>query len=260
MPAKVVGFDPNADVALLKVDPKDLDLVPLKLGRTSDVRVGEPVAAIGSPFGEKQSLSVGVVSALKRTIQALTDFSISDAIQTDAAINKGNSGGPLLNADGKVIGINSQIESSGGGGEGVGFAVSIDTIKNSLAQLRENGKAGYGYVGVSTQNVYPQLADKFKLPVKRGALIASVVDGAPGEKAGIKGGGKEQRFQATLVKPGGDLVVAINGKKVSSADDFSAQIARLRPGQTATLTLYRDGAKKTVKVKLGERPSEVPNN
>ena len=260
VPAKIVGFDPNADVALLKIDPKGLDLIPLKLGRTSDVQVGEPVAAIGSPFGEKQSLSVGVVSALHRTIQALTDFSISDAIQTDAAINKGNSGGPLLNADGKVIGINSQIESSGGGGEGVGFAVSIDTIKNSLAQLRANGKAGYGYVGVSTQTVYPQLAEKFNLPVKQGALVAEVVDGAPADKAGLKGGGKEQRFQSSLVKPGGDVIVAIDGRKVGSSDDFSAQIARLRPGKTVKLTIYRDGRKRDVEVKLSERPSELPDN
>ena len=141
--AKVLGFDPNADVGLLKVDPKGLDLVPLKLGHSARARVGEPVTAIGSPFGEEQSLSVGVVSATDRTIEALTDFQIGDAIQTDAAINPGNSGGPLLNARSEVIGINSQIRSSGGGSEGVGFAVPIDTVKRSLAQLRRDGRAAW---------------------------------------------------------------------------------------------------------------------
>jgi len=258
--AKVVGFDPNSDVALLKVDPKDLELVPLKLGNTADAQVGEPVVAIGSPFGEEQSLSVGVISATKRNIKALTDFSISDALQTDAAINHGNSGGPLLDAKGQVIGINSQIESSSGGGEGVGFAVSVDTIEQSLAQLRKNGKANYGYVGLSTQSLYPQLANKLKLPVKQGALVADVVSDGPADKAGIKGGGKEQRFQASLVKPGGDVIVAVNGKKVTRDDDFTSQISRFRPGQTVTLELYRDDKKRDVKVKLGERPTEVPDN
>ncbi len=256
--ARVVGFDPNADVALLKVGPKGLDLVPLTLGKDSDARVGESVLAIGSPFGEPQSLSVGVVSALGRTIKALTDFSISDAIQTDAAINKGNSGGPLLDAKGDVIGINSQIESSSGGGEGVGFAVSVDNIKRSLAQLRADGKARYGYIGLSTQRLYPQLAKKLKLPVEQGALVAEVVDDGPAAKAGIKGGDKEIRFQASLIRPGGDVVTAVNGKKVTRADDFSSQISRLKPGRKVKLTIYRDGKKREIEVTLGERPAEVP--
>ena len=140
VPAKIVGYDPNADVGLIKVDPEGLDLVPLPLGHTGRSHVGDPVAAIGSPFGEENSLSVGVVSAKNRTIDALTDFSISDAIQTDAAINRGNSGGPLLDAHGRVIGINSQIRSSGGGSVGVGFAVSVDTVRRSIGQIRADGK------------------------------------------------------------------------------------------------------------------------
>lgn len=149
--AQVVGYDPNADVGVVKVDPQGLELVPLALGRTSDVRVGEPVAAIGSPFGEQGSLSIGVVSAKNRTIEALTAFSISDAIQTDAAVNRGNSGGPLLDARGRVIGINSQIRSAGGGSVGVGFAISVDNVRRSIAQIRRGGEASYAYIGISSR-------------------------------------------------------------------------------------------------------------
>ena len=141
-------------------------------------------------------MSIGVVSAKNRTIEALTDFSISDAIQTDAAINRGNSGGPLLDSHGRVIGINSQIRSSGGGSVGVGFAVSVDTVRRSIEQIRADGKARYAYIGISSQPLYPQLADKLGVPVDEGALVAEVVEGGPADKAGIKGGGKEIRFQA----------------------------------------------------------------
>ena len=142
-----MGDDPNADVALLKIDPAGLKLTPLRWAARDDLTVGAPVAAIGSPFGERQSLSVGVISALDRTIESLTAFQIGDAIQTDAAINPGNSGGPLLSARGRVLGINSQIKSTSGGGEGVGFAIPVDTVRRSLRELRENGKVDYGYLG-----------------------------------------------------------------------------------------------------------------
>jgi S1-C subfamily serine protease len=256
--AEIVGFDPNSDVGLIKVDPKGLDLVPLKLGRSADARVGEPVAAIGSPFGEEQSLSVGVVSATDRTIEALTDFQIGDAIQTDAAVNRGNSGGPLLDAGGEVIGINSQIKSSGGGSEGVGFAVPVDTVKRSLDQLRAHRTVRYGYLGVSSQALYPQLADRLKLRVDEGALVAEAVKDGPAQRAGIKGGGKEIRFQATLVKPGGDVITKVNGSKVGRKHDLGALITRYRPGETVTLELLRDGEKRQLRVKLGERPTDLP--
>ena len=209
---EIVGYDPNADVGVVKVDPKGLELVPLSFARTNDVQVGEPVAAIGSPFGEQGSLSIGVVSAKNRTIEALTDFSISDAIQTDAAINRGNSGGPLLDSRGHVIGINSQIRSSGGGSVGVGFAVSGDTVRRSIKQIRAGGKASYAYIGISSQRLYPQLARKLGVPVDEGAVVAEVVKDGPAAKAGIKGGGKEVRFQATLVRTGGDVVTKVNGR------------------------------------------------
>jgi 2-alkenal reductase len=257
VPAKIVGYDPNADVGVVKVDPKGLNLVPLELGHTGSVQVGDPVAAIGSPFGEENSLSVGVVSAKNRTIDALTDFSIGNALQTDAAINRGNSGGPLLDARGRVIGINSQIRSSGGGSVGVGFAVSVDTIRNSIDQIRADGKARYAYIGITSQPLYPQLAEKLGLPIREGALIADVVNGGPADKAGLKGGGKEIRFQASLVKVGGDVITKVDGHPITRADDFSDRITRYRPGDTIALEVYRGSSKRTVQVTLSERPTSV---
>jgi S1-C subfamily serine protease len=257
--AEIIGYDANSDIGLIKVDPAGLELVPLKLGNSDAVRVGEPVAAIGSPFGEEQSLSVGIVSAVDRTIEALTEFSIGDAIQTDAAINRGNSGGPLLNAKGEVIGINSQIRSASGGSEGVGFAVPSDTVKRSIDQLREDGEVKYAYLGVSSQTLYPQLAERLKLPVTRGALVAEAVEGGPADKAGIKGGGKQIRFQITPVRPGGDVITKVNGNPVTPQRDIADLIAGLSPGDTVTLDVYRGNNHRKVKVKLAERPANLPN-
>lgn len=257
VPAKIVGYDPNADVGVVKVNPKGLNLTPLTLGHTDAVRVGDPVAAIGSPFGEENSLSVGVVSAKNRTIDALTDFSISDAIQTDAAINRGNSGGPLLDSRGRVIGINSRIRSSGGGSVGVGFAVSVDTVRRSIDQIRANGQVRYAYIGVSSQPLYPQLARKLGLPVDDGALIADVVKGGPADKAGLKGGTRQVRFQASLAKVGGDVITKINGHPITRSNDFSKQITLYKPGDRITLEVYRGSQRRTAQVTLGERPTSV---
>src|SRR6185503_6436674 len=186
--ADIRGYDPESDIALLKVDPKGLTLRPLPLGSSAAVEVGTPVAAIGSPFSERQSLSVGVVSAVDRSITGLTAFQIAGAIQTDAAINPGNSGGPLVDRAGKVIGINQQIKSSSGGGEGVGFAVPVDVVKRSLGALRETGDAHYAYLGVGSVPLFPQLVDRFKLPVDKGAWVQDVQPGTPADRAGIRGG------------------------------------------------------------------------
>jgi S1-C subfamily serine protease len=258
VPAEIVGYDPNADVGMVKVDPEGLDLVPLSLGETGPVKVGDPVAAIGSPFGEENSLSVGVVSAKDRTIQALTDFSISEAIQTDAAINRGNSGGPLLDERGRVIGVITRIRSSSGGGSvGVGFAVSVDTVSRSLNQIRDGGKVRYAYIGISSQPLYPQLAEKLGLPVDRGALIADVVDGGPADDAGLKGGGKELRFQSSLVKVGGDVITKVNGRRIGPGGDFSSLITRYSPGDKITLEIYRGDDQRTAEVTLTERPNSL---
>jgi S1-C subfamily serine protease len=252
--AEIVGADPNADIALLKLDPKGLKLRPLPLGESASVEVGEPVAAIGSPFGEKQSLSVGVISATDRSIQSLTDFAISGAFQTDAAINPGNSGGPLVDAEGKVIGVNQQIKSTSGGGEGVGFAVPVDAVKRSLEMLRDGGEARYAYLGVSSVELYPQLVDRFKLDVDSGAWVQTVNPGGPAEEAGLRGGASPITFQAEQYRPGGDVITKVGGKPVESSAELAEMIAGFSPGEEVPLEIHRDGETREIEVKLGERP------
>jgi S1-C subfamily serine protease len=257
VPAKIVGADPNSDVALLRVDRRGLTLAPLALGSSAQLIVGTPVAAIGSPFGEERSLSVGVISGTGRTIDSLTNFQIADAIQTDAAINHGNSGGPLVDAAGHVVGINSQIRSTGGGGEGVGFAVPVDTVRRVLGELRSNGKVRYGYLGVQTVQVYPQLAARFGL-APAGAWVQDVKRGSPADKAGIKGGSGATRFQADRFATGGDVIVEVAGKAIRNDNDVSRLLAPYGPGKTVELTLMRRGKRRTVAVTLAERPG-TPN-
>jgi S1-C subfamily serine protease len=258
--ARILGTDPNADVALLRVDPSGLTLRPLPLGDSEKTQVGEPVVAIGSPFGERQSLSVGVISATDRSIASLTDFNISGALQTDAAINPGNSGGPLVNSRGQVVGINQQIKTNSGGGEGVGFAVPIDVVKRSLAMLRADGKASYAYLGVSSVELYPQLVRHFGLDVQKGAWVQDVSPGGPAAQAGVHGGGDEQEFQAAGFKPGGDVITAVGAQPVRSSDELTEAIARYKPGETVDLVVHRDGATKHLSVRLGERPVKAASN
>jgi S1-C subfamily serine protease len=260
VPAEVKGFDPFADVALLKVDPAGLTLRPLPLGTTKDLHVGAPVAAIGSPFGKEQSLSVGVVSALDRSIQSLTGFDTTGAIQTDAAINHGNSGGPLLDGRGRVLGINAQIETESGDGSGVGFAVPVDTVKRSLDQLRRDGRARYAYLGVSSVAVYPQLAQHFDLAVRAGAWIQDVTRDGPAEHAHLKAGDGDERFQDQDFRPGGDVVTAVQGKPIRGESDLAKVLLAYAPGDTVTLDIRRGGERKQVRVKLGERPLGSPRS
>jgi S1-C subfamily serine protease len=256
--ARIVGADPDADVALLQVDPAGLTLRPLALGSSSKVQVGTPVAAIGSPFGEPQSLSVGVVSAIDRSISSLTSFQIPGAIQTDAAINPGNSGGPLVDENGRVIGINQQIKSQSGGGEGVGFAVPIDIAKRSVAQLRHGGRAHYAYLGVESVALYPQLVQRFDLPVKQGAWVQGVRAGGPAAKAGVHGGSDRVTFQASEFRTGGDIVTKVGDASVHDPDDLAAAIATLDPGAKVALEVWRDGKRQELQVRLGERPLVGP--
>jgi S1-C subfamily serine protease len=254
--ARIVGTDPNADVALLKVDPNRLTLRPLPLGNSERVLVGEPVVAIGSPFGERQSLSVGVISATDRSIASLTDFNISGALQTDAAINPGNSGGPLVNAHGQVVGINQQIKTNSGGGEGVGFAVPIDAVKHSIAMLRADGHADYAYLGVSSVDLYPQLVRHFGLDVEQGAWIQDLSPGGPADRAGLKGGGNEQQFQAATFRNGGDVITKVGDQPVRSADDLANAISQYKPGETADVQVERGSKVLHIKVTLGARPNK----
>jgi S1-C subfamily serine protease len=255
--AKIVGFDPFADVGLLKIDPGGLDLHPLALGDDAQIEVGQPVVAIGSPFGEQQSLSSGIVSATNRSVQSLTQFQIEGAIQTDASINPGNSGGPLLDAAARVIGINQQIESDSGANDGVGFAVPISAVKRSVAQLTEGGKAEYAYIGVSSQALYPQLAEELGLDTTYGGLLADVVRGGPAEKAGLEGGDDKLRFQAGEYKVGGDVILRVDGHKIVEPDDLSRFVAFRDPGETVSLTVLHDGEREQVELTLGKRPDSV---
>ena len=256
VPARIVGHDPNADVALLKVEPEGLSLTPLRLGESESIAVGEPVAAIGSPFGERQSLSTGVISALDRTIESLTQFEIGDAIQTDAPINPGNSGGPLLDAEGRVIGINAQIKSQSGGGEGVGFAIPVDAVRRSLRELRAKGRVDYGYLGVETLTIWPQLAERLDIGVETGALVQDVVDGSPAEDAGIEAGTDEISFQGqTEIATGGDLIIGVDGEELTRRHDLADEISAHTAGENVRLTLLRDNRRISVEVELGRRPA-----
>jgi S1-C subfamily serine protease len=257
VPAEIVGFDPDADVALIKVDPAGLNLRPLQLSDRDEFAVGEPVAAIGSPFGEEQSLSVGIISATDRSIDSLTQFTVDNAIQTDASINPGNSGGPLLDAGGAVIGINQQIESASGTNSGVGFAIPVTAVRYSLEQLRESGRVEYAYLGVSTQGIWPQLNDELNLGTDMGALISDVVPDGPADDAGIQGADGRQDFQGQEIRTGGDVIIAVNRQRLQAESDLAELISRQRPGQTVTLTVLRDGEEQEIEVELEPRPERV---
>ena len=255
VPADIVGTDPNADVALLKVDPEGLSLTPIPLGRSRSITVGEPVAAIGSPFGERQSLTIGVISAIDRNIQSLTRFAIGNAVQTDAPINPGNSGGPLLDARGRVLGINAQIKSQSGGGEGVGFAIPVDAVRRSLEELRADGSVSYGYLGVTTVSLWPQLAERFGLPKGEGALVQEVESGSPADDAGIRQGSDQVSFQGNNLVKGGDVVLAVDGRALTRENDLADVISAHRTGDEVSLQILRDGKRRTFDIELGTRPA-----
>jgi 2-alkenal reductase len=262
VPARIVGWDVFDDVGVLKVDPGQHGLSPVPLGDSSKVVVGEPVAAIGSPFGNENSLSVGVVSATERSIESLTSsYDLVDAIQTDAPINRGNSGGPMFDARGRVIGINAQIRSESGNAEGVGFAVPINSAKRSMGQLIQNGKVRYAWLGVSTQTVTPKLAAHFHFSSDLGAAVQTVVQGGPADDAGLRGGTRDEEFRGIQFRPGGDLIVAIDGQPVESAEDVVRIITeQLVPGQTIRLTILRGDQRLVVPLRLGERPANPPGS
>jgi 2-alkenal reductase len=258
-PAKIVGWDVFDDVGLIRIDSKQHTLDPVPLGNSDAVVVGEPVAAIGSPLGNEDTLTVGVVSAIHRAIPALTveRFQLVDAIQTDAPITHGNSGGPLFDARGRVIGINAQIRSQSGSGSdaGIGFAVPINSARRSMAELLASGHVAYAYVGVTTEDLTPALARHLRLPVLHGALVDHVTPGGPGSQAGLHGGTATEQFEGQQIVRGGDVIVAVDNIPVESADDVVRIVAtRLHPGQVAAFTVVRGQSRRTLAVKLGTRP------
>jgi 2-alkenal reductase len=258
--ARIVGFDLYDDVAVLRIDPSLHLLAPVPLGNSDRLVVGQPVAAIGSPFGNTDSLSVGVVSAIRRSIPSLTTrFDLVDAIQTDAPINHGNSGGPLFDARGRVIGINAQIRSSGStsGFEGVGFAVPIDSARRTMQQLLATGHVSYAYVGIQTEDLTPSVAKRFGYAALRGALIDSVRSGSPAEKSRLRAGTRDVLFEGLDVRVGGDAIVAINGVPVANGEDVVRIVAeRLRPGATARFTVVRGHTRLVVPVVLAARSAQ----
>jgi len=254
--AEVKGVDGDTDLAVLKIDPGEVeDLTPLPLGDSSELEVGDPVVAIGNPFGLQRTVTTGIVSALQRQIDAPSGFSIENVVQTDASINPGNSGGPLLDAQGRVIGINSQIATGGGEGSvGIGFAVPIDTAKELLPRLRAGEDIKRAYLGVVTAPVTEDLAGELDLPVDQGAMITEAVEGGPADEAGLRGG---QVDPAQGITVPGDVIVAIDGKPVEDAAGVVEAVSAKRPGDTIALQLYRGDDRRTVEVELGERPDEL---
>lgn len=254
---QLVGVDVGSDVAVIKVDPSKVDLKPLPLGDSDEVVVGEPVVAIGNPLGYDFSITAGIVSATGRSLQAPNGQTIPNGIQTDAAINQGNSGGPLINDAGKVIGINEQIASSGGGNDGLGFAVPINTAVRSLEQLKANGKVTYAWMGVGLQTLTSDIAGMFNLQTQGGALVESVSPGSPAAKAGIKGGDQNVDVQGQQFVIGGDIIVKADNTEIKTADDLIAFLGTKKPGDTITITVDRDGKTQDLSVTLAERPSNL---
>jgi S1-C subfamily serine protease len=252
-PAKFIGADQRNDVALVKIDPKGKHLVALPIGDSASLQVGQKVLAIGNPFGFQSTLTTGVVSALGRTVQTSELTFIDEAIQTDAAINRGNSGGPLINSRGEVIGINSAIFTPTGTTAGIGFAIPINTAKRIAHDLITEGRVHLAYLGIRTFPVSGYLAEALDLPVQEGLLVETAVRGGPAAAAGIRGGDRVAQAGMQRIAIGGDVIVAVDGTKVASPMDLNIVLNRKRPGDTVTLTLYRGGKKVDVPVKLGER-------
>jgi S1-C subfamily serine protease len=258
--AEVVGTDPASDLALIKVDAPTAELDPLTLGDSSKMEVGDPVVAIGNPFGLDRTVTSGIVSALQRQIQAPNGFSIDNVIQTDAAINPGNSGGPLINAEGEVIGINSQIETGGSGADGnvgIGFAIPINTAKGVISELETKGSVEHAYLGIEGGTVTAELAKAVNLPVKEGVLIQSVEKGGPADKAGIEGGSTKATIGGAEITLGGDIITEADGKKITDMEQIIELVNSKKVGDEVTLKLLHDTKEKTATVTLGKRPAKV---
>jgi S1-C subfamily serine protease len=251
--AKFIGADQRNDVALIKIDPKGKKLVALPLGDSSSLQVGQKVLAIGNPFGFQSTLTTGIVSALGRTVQTSQTTFIDEAIQTDAAINRGNSGGPLINSHGEVIGINSAIYTPSGTTAGIGFAIPINTAKSIANDLITDGRVHRAYLGVETLPVGGWLGEALDLPVQEGLLVEVVPRGGPAAAAGIRGGDRVVQAGMRRIHIGGDVIVAMDGQKVAGQLDVNVILNRKRPGDTVNVTVYRGGKKMDIPVKLGER-------
>jgi S1-C subfamily serine protease len=255
---EVLGADPSTDIAVVEVDAPAEALEPLALGDSSQVDVGDAAVAIGNPFGLDGTATAGIVSGVQREIDAPNGFTITDAIQTDAPINPGNSGGPLLDAAGRVIGVNSQIESAGGQGNvGIGFAVPINTAREIAQQLIDDGEVEHAFLGISGADLTPEIVDALNLDADGGALVQSVVPDSPADEAGIEAGDAEITVDGQPMRAGGDLIVEADGEPVESMTDVIAAVDAKQPGDEIELTLLRGDEERTVTVELGERPASA---
>jgi S1-C subfamily serine protease len=255
LPARVIGRDPSTDTAVLEVNTPARALTPLLLGDSDRVRVGDAVTAIGNPLGEDRSITSGIVSALQRSIVAPNGAAIDHVIQTDAALNHGNSGGPLLNARGEVVGVNSQIETAGGSGNvGIGFAIPINTVKGVVAQLIAKGAAVHPYLGVEARAITPEIAQLFRLPVRQGLLVGSVCRPSSAAQAGLHGAREQVTVAGDTWPLGGDILVTADGVKLGSVERLRSLIADREPGDSLRLGIVRGDKTMTTTVKLGRQP------
>jgi S1-C subfamily serine protease len=250
--AKYIGADTRNDIALIQIDPKGRKITALTLGDSRNLLVGQRVLAIGNPFGFQSTLTTGVVSSLGRTVQTGENTFIDEAIQTDAAINRGNSGGPLLNSRGEVIGINSAIYAPTGTTAGIGFAIPINTARRAAEELISQGRVRHATLGAEGRAIWPELGDALHLGVQQGILIERVEPGGPAAQAGIRGGTRSVLAGLQELRIGGDVLVAVNGKEVASQIDLNLLLNRAQPGDTVTLTIIRDGKRMDIPVKLGD--------
>jgi S1-C subfamily serine protease len=257
-PAKLIGSDPDSDLAVIRIEAPKEKLKVIPMGDSKSLRIGQKVLAIGNPFGLERTLTTGIISSLGRTIRSEVGTLMEDIIQTDAAINPGNSGGPLLNSDGEIIGINSAIISPSGGSVGIGFAIPVNTARRIVPELMAKGYVSYPWIGATIQPLLPEVAKYLKLKVDRGAMIASVEKGGPAEKAGIKGGNRRVEVGNMVVVIGGDVVVRADQHEVKNHDELIRYIREKKPGDAITLRLLRKGNYEDVKVTLGERPRKKP--
>lgn len=255
--AKIVGSDPSTDMAVLRIEARARALTPLPLGNSDAVVVGDPVYAIGNPFGFTRTLTTGVVSAVQRRLEAPNSLTIERAIQTDAAINHGNSGGPLIDAGGRVIGVTSQISTGNTGQQGnlgIGFAIPVNTVRTVVAQLIQSGKVDHAFLGVTTQQVTARLAKLFNLPTSSGLLLTDVSKGSGAARAGLVPGRDQVIVQGESYTIGGDIITAVDGTPTATYEQLRDAVAQKKPGDEVRLDIYRRGSKRTVTVTLGQAP------
>src|SRR4030066_44465 len=253
-PARLVGTDPDNDLAVIKIDAPREKLKVISMGDSRNLKIGKKVLAIGNPFGLQRTLTTGIISSLGRTIRSEVGTLIEDVIQTDAAINPGNSGGPLLNSEGEIIGINSAIISPSGGSVGIGFAIPVNTAKRVTPELIAKGYVTYPWIGATIQSLIPEVAKYLKLKIERGALIAEVVKGGPADKAGLQGGSQRVQVGNIIMMAGGDIVVKADDQEIKTNEELIRYVREKKIGNSVTFKVYRKDKYEDIKITLGERP------